>query len=61
MRVRIRIRSFARLTLEQAEVGVRLVRAQDREHARQFTLNVVKNTKYTLWNFIPKNLMEQFS
>jgi hypothetical protein len=38
---------------------VRLIRAQDGAFNAQYGSNRVVNTKYTVWNFVPKNLWEQ--
>jgi hypothetical protein len=39
--------------------AVRLIPAQDGAFNAQYGSNRVVNTKYTVWNFVPKNLWEQ--
>ncbi|CAN6242104.1 unnamed protein product [Urochloa humidicola] len=38
----------------------RLVYINDDSHRHSYRDNRISNTKYTLWNFLPKNLWEQF-
>lgn len=46
----------------KAETGNRIVRANQVEHNKKaFCTNQISNTKYTLLNFIPKRLSEEFS
>ena len=33
---------------------------QDEDKVRVFPDNEIKSSKYTVWNFVPKNLFEQF-
>lgn len=40
--------------------ATRVVRANDAAAAADFPTNEVTNTKYTWYNFVPKNLAEQF-
>ena len=46
---------------KKAEVGPRIVHARSPDKNADYSTNVVVNTKYTVWNFIPMNLYEQFS
>jgi phospholipid-translocating ATPase len=39
----------------------RTVYANSSAHNAAFLPNVISNTKYTWWNFVPKNLWEQFA
>ncbi|GAM24030.1 hypothetical protein SAMD00019534_072050 [Acytostelium subglobosum LB1] len=52
---------FARKNNGRAEQTIRNVYANDTERNKHFQSNVICNTKYTLINFLPKNLYEQFS
>ena len=48
-------------SIDKDIAGTRIVQAQAHdEMAAQFATNRVKNTKYTLLTFLPKNLYEQF-
>lgn len=46
------------ISTEQAS---RIVYSSNPGQNEQYPDNTVTNTKYTLWNFLPKNIMEQFS
>eukprot|EP01029_Cantina_marsupialis_P021360 TRINITY_DN50_c1_g1_i4.p1 TRINITY_DN50_c1_g1~~TRINITY_DN50_c1_g1_i4.p1 ORF type:complete len:1122 (-),score=321.77 TRINITY_DN50_c1_g1_i4:384-3749(-) len=42
------------------EESMRLIKANDPEWNRRYLDNTISNTKYTLLNFLPKNMKEQF-
>jgi phospholipid-translocating ATPase len=44
-----------------AATGPRTVYANAPARNAEFKPNVISNTKYTWWNFVPKNLWEQFA
>ena len=53
-------RGVMSLCARRHEPGPRTVHANAPELNADFSLNVVSNTKYSWWNFVPKNLFEQF-
>eukprot|EP01132_Coremiostelium_polycephalum_P004923 gene4923-6137_t len=40
--------------------NIRIIYANDIDRNKEYPSNRISNTKYTVWNFIPKNLLEQF-
>eukprot|EP01012_Entosiphon_sulcatum_P000827 TRINITY_DN10145_c0_g1_i1.p1 TRINITY_DN10145_c0_g1~~TRINITY_DN10145_c0_g1_i1.p1 ORF type:complete len:1207 (-),score=164.43 TRINITY_DN10145_c0_g1_i1:41-3661(-) len=53
-------RRVAALCMPQPEVDERIIRPHDLRNRRQFPNNRICNSKYTLLNFLPKHLWEQF-
>jgi hypothetical protein len=54
-------RSCAQCCGSAPEEEIRLVHINDRHKNAHYGNNRIRNTKYTIWNFLIKNLVEQFS
>jgi magnesium-transporting ATPase (P-type) len=47
--------------MSSPDKSLRRVNALGEDHPRDYKINVIKTSKYTLLTFLPKNLIEQFS